>query len=82
MFYRETTGDYSGVPDDIIIGFSEKYKETLTIPVEEFLNNLWTKYEVEYLIWNKSENPKWNLDQYKFLKRVAEFGDFVIYEKE
>ncbi|MBI2042705.1 MAG: hypothetical protein HYT21_03110 [Candidatus Nealsonbacteria bacterium] len=82
MFYRETTGDYSGVPDDIIIGFSEKYKETLTMPAEEFLNNLWTKYEVEYLIWNKSENPKWNLDQYKFLKRVAEFGDFVVYEKE
>ena len=57
------------------------YQETLSTPTAEWLKNIWTKYEVEYLVWDKKSDPLWNLDKYKFLTKVAEFGDIAIYHK-
>lgn len=81
QYYRELTGDYSGIPNEIIGQFSEMYKQSLTVPTSEFLNDIWTKRRVNYVVWDKKTNPLWQLDQYPFLVKMADIGDFVIYQK-
>ena len=37
-------------------------------------------YDIKYVVWDKKNHPKWQLDQYQFLNKVYEEGDFAIYE--
>lgn len=83
MHYRELLGSYESIPDTEIEKFVSQYKETLSTPSSVWLGNMLTKYEVEYVVWDKKAEPAWSLDQYSFLKRTAEFddGNLVIYQK-
>jgi len=58
-----------------------QYNATLGVPTSLWLKQILTKYEVEYLVWDKKSDPLWNLDQYKFLEKTAGFGNLVIYHK-
>ncbi|MDO8729225.1 MAG: hypothetical protein Q7K26_05085, partial [bacterium] len=77
--YRQILGSNEFTPDEKIEEIVMLYKETLSIPTSEWLKNVWVKYEVEYLVWDKMKDPLWRLDQYPFLKEVAVFGDLIIY---
>lgn len=81
LHYRKTTGDYGGIPDEVIQEIAQKYQASFEVPTVDFLNDLWIKYEVKYLVWDRESNPQWQLDQYSFLEKVAEIGGFAIYEK-
>ena len=81
IHYRELFGTHEAFPDEKIKEIALSYKETLSTPTSVWLKNIWTKYEVEYLVWDKKSDPLWNLDKYKFLTKVAEFGDMAIYHK-
>lgn len=80
IHYRDSTGDYRGMPDEIIDELIQKYKDSFRLSTVDFLNNLWEKYQVKYLVWDKKNNPSWQLDQYQFLKKAVEIGDFAIYK--
>lgn len=82
IHYRELLGSYEAIPDEEVEKLITQYEETLSFPTSEWLNSMFKRYEVEYIVWDKKADPTWNLDQYKFLKRVAEFdgGDLVIYK--
>ena len=82
MLYRETVGNNRVTPDEVTQGLIDKYKESLSVPNNRFLDWVWNKYKVGYLVWDKKVDPKWQLDQYSFFKKVAEFDDFAIYEKK
>ena len=79
IYYRESHGSYGAIPDEKFEEIVARYKETLRTPTSEWLREIWTKYEVEYLIWDKIEDPLWKLDQYSFLKKEADFGTLAIY---
>jgi len=81
LYYRETTGKYGGIPDEIISELAEKYQKTFTSSTADFLNDTLRKRGVKYLVWDKSNNSEWQLDQYTFLEKVTELGDFAIYIK-
>jgi hypothetical protein len=82
MYYRESTGSYEGIPDEVLQGIVQKYQESFSIPTNEFLDKLWSKYEVKYLVWDQKNDSQWQLDKYSFLKNVAEIGDFIIYQND
>jgi hypothetical protein len=79
IHYRQSAGSYEAIPDERINRFTAKYLETFKVPAKDWIRDIWKKYEVEYLVWDKKAEPEWNLDQFKFLTKVAEFGDLVIY---
>jgi len=81
MYYQVLTGSYQNIPDEIIEEFVQRYQASLSIPTDVFLDKLWDTYEVKYLVWDTKTEPQWQLDQYPFLKKTAEIGDFIIYQR-
>lgn len=80
MYYRELAGSHAGIPDEKIQELLQKYQASLSIPTLEFLHKLWQKYQVNYIIWDKQNNPQWNLDQYPFLEKMTEINNIAIYQ--
>lgn len=76
IYYRDMLGDAAALPDQIMYSFVQKYKDFLLIPLGEFLriNN------VKYVVWDTQAFPQWRLDQYDFLNKVYETGNFKIYQ--
>ena len=56
------------------------YEEMLLVSTSQWLYEIWEKYEVEYLVWDKKIDPEWQLEQYSFLEEIAVFGDIAIYQ--
>lgn len=79
IHYREKEGREADLPDDVVQDLVYKYQESLKIPTNEWLYDVWKQYEVEYVVWDKKADPTWELGEYTFLKEEAVFGDFVIY---
>ena len=79
MHYRKLLGSYEAIPDEKIEEIVALYKETLSTPTSVWLYEMWKKYEVEYLVWDKKNDPLWQLDNYPFLEKGADFGDMAIY---
>ncbi len=80
IYYRELLGSYGAIPDEKIEEAIALYKETLSVPTPLWLQQVWSRYEVEYLVWDKKTDPLWRLEKYPFLKEVAVFGDLSIYK--
>lgn len=79
LYYRELLGSYEAMPDEKFEEIIALYKETLSTPTSAWLEQIFTKYEVEYVIWDKEKDPLWRLDQYRFLDKTVEFGNLAIY---
>lgn len=80
IYYQTLLGSYAAIPNEKIDEIVALYRETLSTPKNEWLMNVWRKYEVEYFIWDKKNDPLWQLDDYLFLKEVAISGDLSIYQ--
>ena len=80
LYYRQALGSYEAIPDEKIDTFLNLYLQTLPIQTKQWLREIFKKYEVEYIIWDKKENPSWQLDRFNFLEQRAGFGDLVIYQ--
>ena len=79
IYYRKLNGNYESVPDEKFDEIVDMYKETLSTPTSKWLEQIFEKYEVEYIVWDKIKDPLWQLDKYKFLEKSAEFGSMAIY---
>ncbi len=79
IHYRDLIGSYEDIPDQEIEDFTKAYKDTLSISTTEWLKKMFIKYEVEYIIWDKIEDPSWELDKYSFLKKEVDFEGVSIY---
>ncbi len=74
--YENLYGSTAAIPDQVLYSFAEKYQDFLLIPIDKFLE----MHEVKYVIWDTRNYPRWDLDQYHFLNKVYEEGDFIIYK--
>ncbi|MBI2041621.1 MAG: hypothetical protein HYT20_01195 [Candidatus Nealsonbacteria bacterium] len=81
IYYRDLFGEYENIPDGVVLDLVRRYQESFAAATPDLFNEMLQKYEVNYLIWDKESNPKWQLDQYPFLKKAAEIGEFIIYER-
>lgn len=79
MHYKEAVGSYEDIPDEELEDIIELYIKTLNTPTPEWLNEVWQKYEVEYIVWDKLKDPLWQLDKYSFLKKEVTLGDLTVY---
>ena len=79
IYYRKLNGSYESMPDEKFEEIVGMYKETLSTPTSKWLEQIFEKYEVEYIVWDKIKDPLWQLDKYKFLEKSAEFGSMAIY---
>ena len=82
IYYRKLYGTYEAIPDEKFDEIVALYKETLSTPTSKWLEQIFNKYEVEYLVWDKKIDPDWQLQKYSFLKEAAVFGDIAIYRYE
>lgn len=74
MYFREERE----MPDELLWGILQRYQDSLSD--SSFFEKMMDKYEVKYLVWDKRDYPFWQIDQYQFLKKVVEMGEFAIYE--
>lgn len=81
IYYRKLNGTYESMPDEKFEEIVTLYKETLSMPTPKWLEQIFEKYEVEYIVWDKVANPEWQLESYPFLKEVALFDSMAIYQK-
>ena len=75
-YYKNISGSATAIPDEILYTFAKKYQNFLLIPLDKFLK----MYDVKYVVWDTKNYPQWRLDQYQFLNKVYEEGDFKIYQ--
>lgn len=75
IYYRDAFGSAEAIPDRVLYSFAQKYQDFLLIPLDRFLK----MNDVKYIVWDTQNCPKWRLDQYAFLVKVYEKGDFKIY---
>lgn len=81
IYYRDTTGAYRNIPDKLLLELTQKYQESFSISTSKLFEETLDKYQVKYLVWDRKGYPLWQIDQYPFLEKMTEMGDFTIYKK-
>ncbi len=71
QYWRRVCGSFGCFPDETLDKFIDDYKVFLKSPFEVNLK----KYKVDYILWDKKENPQWNLERFDFLKEVLKSGE-------
>ncbi len=74
-YYKNVAGNAAAIPDELLCSFAEKYQIFLSVPLDKILKT----NDVKYVVWDTKNHPQWQLDQYQFLNKVYEEGDFKIY---
>jgi len=75
-YYKNISGSYAAIPNQLLLSFAEKYQDFLLIPLDKFFK----MHDIKYVVWDTENYPQWQLDQYPFLNKAYEEGDFAIYE--
>lgn len=73
--YRVQKGCYGCFPDSVIENLVVRYENFLE---QDFISEL-NKYQLDYFIWDKKENPSWKADRF-FNEIVYQQGSIVIYK--
>lgn len=79
IHYRQLYGSYEAIPDEEFNDIVVRYEATLATPTSAWLKQKMIQYEVNYVVWDKTTNPEWQLQKYPFLEKEALFGDLAIY---
>jgi len=79
IYYRQLSGSYEAIPDEKLGEILAAYQKTLATPTPAWLKQEMAQYEVNYVVWDKKNDPSWQLQKYQFLKETAVFGDIHIY---
>ncbi|MEK7482203.1 MAG: hypothetical protein AAB620_00190 [Patescibacteria group bacterium] len=79
MYYRETTGGYEGMPEAVLEKLVQEYQGALSIPPEKYYKDLWEKYNVDYAVWDKQNEPQWQLNNFSFLEEAYQNKGLIIY---
>ena len=80
VYYAHLAHSVAAIPDEKIEEIILRYQETLTVGTVTWIQNIFKKYEVEYVVWDKKVNPEWQIEKLPFLTEVAVFDDVVIYQ--
>lgn len=80
VYYRDLFGSEEAIPDAIIEDMIVQYRETLSTPFTLWVSDMFMKYGVRYLVWDRKTDPDWHVEALPFLMEVARSGDVVIYE--
>jgi len=75
-YYRKQLGNYGLIPDEKLYFLVDRYKRFLTIPLE----NIFKKYQTDYLLWDTLKHPQWRLEQYPFLEQIDQVNEFKIFK--
>ncbi|MDP3999622.1 MAG: hypothetical protein Q8P76_03475 [bacterium] len=73
-YYRKTGGCYGCFPDSLLDGLILEYQDFLK---KDFASEL-KKYRLDYVIWNRVQDPSWNMDRF-FSKKIYDQDNLVIY---
>jgi len=76
QYYRKQMGNYALIPDEKLIFLIDKYKEFLNIPLED----IFKKYQTDYLLWDTLKHPEWQVEQYSFFEQIYEINEFKIFK--
>lgn len=79
IYYRQLAGSYEAIPDEDLNNIIALYEKTLSTPTSEWLAQKMTQYQVNYVVWDKVNDPSWNLDRFAFLHKETQLGNFIIY---
>jgi hypothetical protein len=82
IHYRDLNGTYESIPDAEIQAFTDRYEASLKTPTAKWLKDMLAKYQVSWVVWDKTADPEWLLGRHAFLKEEETFGDLVIYHVE
>ena len=63
------------LPEDVINNVLNRANQLKNSNFEKELG----KYRVDYILWDKNKNPEWRFGGQKFVSKVFENNDFVIY---
>lgn len=74
-YYKNIAGRADAIPDELLLSFAMNYRDFLEIP----LDKIFKKHNIKYAVWDKKSHPQWRLDQYQFLNKAYEDGDFAIF---
>lgn len=80
IHYRELLGSYEAIPDKQIEEIITGYQDTFKVSTGVWLERVLRKYHVKYVVWDQVSEPSWQLEQYPFVHKVAEFGDVILYK--
>lgn len=53
---------------------------TREVALSDLKKNKPLKYKIDYIVWNKSNNPDWKVDKFKGVKQVINLGNYSIYK--
>lgn len=74
QYYRYKNGCYGCFDDQILDSLILEYQDFLN---KNFISQL-NKYPINYVAWDKEENPLWKMDRF-FDKKVYEKNNIIIY---
>jgi len=76
QYYLKKLGDYSKIPDNQLIAFSDQYGKFSSLPI----SYVFDKYNIKYIIWDKANYQNWRLDNYHFLEQVYKGNGIAVYK--
>lgn len=75
-YYLKTFGGYGNISDQKLDFLIDKYKEFLSLSLEDILK----KYQADYLIWDLIRHPEWQIEDYSFLEKVYQDKSFKVFK--
>lgn len=79
IYYQHAGDSDVEIPDEKIEEILNAYLQTLSIPTATWLKEQMVRYEIRYVIWDRAQDPNWNLGKYSFLKEETVSGDIAVY---
>jgi len=80
IYYRELLGAYENIPEEKFLEIIALYTETLKVSTSEWLNDIWRKYDVKYLVWDKISDHSWEFNSFNYLEKKVDFGAVTVYQ--
>lgn len=74
---RNDDKELAGKRPEIIARLNDEYTETVL--ENNGINKLLRKYSVNYLVWDKNQNPEWDLSGIKGLKQLYSYNNIFLY---
>jgi hypothetical protein len=79
LYYRNADGSY-GIPEEKMKDLVSEYDKTFSNSTSEWVKEIWKKYDVEYVVWDRTTDPSWQIDKYEFLEEQIKLGDISVFQ--
>ena len=75
LYWRENTGSYAGIPDELLRGYAKDYETLFRKPYPEVFRDM----GITMIAWDKTAEPEWNIDAMPFAEETFTGGDITVY---